>query len=135
MALEPRHPTTADCCQPRKADVQPGTSLFAALRLCVIRFSSSNAPTRAGGQYNITIMPRLIRVAAVSDVPPGTAREVMAGDQVVALFNVDGRFYALDGVCPHAGGPLGEGALRGTVVTCPWHGWQFDVVSGENCLN
>ena len=59
----------------------------------------------------------------------------MADDQVVALFNVDGRFYALDGVCPHAGGPLGEGALRGTVVTCPWHGWQFDVVSGENCLN
>jgi nitrite reductase/ring-hydroxylating ferredoxin subunit len=80
-------------------------------------------------------MSRSIRVAAVSDVPPGTSKEVMADDQVVALFNADGTFYALDGVCPHAGGPLGEGTLRGTTVTCPWHGWQFDVTSGENCLN
>ena len=80
-------------------------------------------------------MARRLRVAAVSDVPPGTAKEVMADDQVVALFNVDGTFYAMDGVCPHAGGPLGEGTLQGTVVTCPWHGWQFDVKSGENCLN
>ena len=59
----------------------------------------------------------------------------MAGNQVVALFNVDGKFYALDGICPHAGGPLGEGELRGTVVTCPWHGWQFDVTTGQHCLN
>jgi nitrite reductase (NADH) small subunit len=80
-------------------------------------------------------MSRSIRVAAVSDVPPGTSKEVMADDQVVALFNADGTFYALDGVCPHAGGPLGEGTLRGTTVTCPWHGWQFDVKTGENCLN
>jgi len=80
-------------------------------------------------------MARQVRVAAVSEVPPGTAKEVMADDQVVALYNIDGTFYALDGVCPHAGGPLGEGTLRGTVVTCPWHGWQFDVKSGENCLN
>ena len=80
-------------------------------------------------------MPRSIRVADASEVPPGTAKEVMADDQVVALFNVDGTFYALDGVCPHAGGPLGEGTLRGTTITCPWHGWQFDVASGQNCLN
>jgi len=58
----------------------------------------------------------------------------MAGDKVVALFNVDGAFFALDGVCPHAAGRLGEGTLRRT-VTCPWHGWQFDVMTGENCLN
>jgi nitrite reductase/ring-hydroxylating ferredoxin subunit len=80
-------------------------------------------------------MPRSVRVAAVSDVPPGTSKEVLADDQVVALFNVGGTYYALDGVCPHAGGPLGEGTLRGTIVTCPWHGWQFDVASGQNCLN
>ncbi len=80
-------------------------------------------------------MPQSIRVAAVSEVPPGTAREVMAGDKVVALYNVEGVFCALDGVCPHAGGPLGEGTLRGSTVTCPWHGWQFDVKTGENCLN
>jgi len=80
-------------------------------------------------------MPQSIRVAAVSEIPPGTSKEVMAGDKVVALFNVDGTIYALDGVCPHAGGPLGEGTLRGTMVTCPWHGWQFDVTTGQNCLN
>ena len=80
-------------------------------------------------------MSRSVRVADVSDVPPGSSKEVLADDQVVALFNVDGKFYALDGVCPHAGGPLGEGTLRGTIVTCPWHGWQFDVSSGQNCLN
>src|SRR5258707_1257869 len=80
-------------------------------------------------------MSRSIRVASVSDVPPGSSKEVMADDRVVALFNVDGMFYALDGVCPHAGGPLGEGTLRGKTVTCPWHGWQFDVSTGQNCLN
>jgi len=80
-------------------------------------------------------MPRSIRVAAVSELPPGASKEVLADDLVVALFNVGGKFYALDGVCPHAGGPLGEGTLRGTIVTCPWHGWQFDVTSGQNCLN
>ena len=80
-------------------------------------------------------MSRSIRVASVSDVPPGSSKEVIAEDRVVALFNVAGKFHALDGVCPHAGGPLGEGALNGTTVTCPWHGWQFDVTTGQNCLN
>ena len=80
-------------------------------------------------------MPRSIRVAALAEIPPGSAKEVMADEQVVALFNADGTIYALDGVCPHAGGPLGEGTLRGTTITCPWHGWQFDVTNGQNCLN
>jgi nitrite reductase/ring-hydroxylating ferredoxin subunit len=43
----------------------------------------------------------------------------------VALFNVDGVFHALDGVCPHQGGPLGKGTLSGCIVTCPWHGWHL----------
>jgi nitrite reductase/ring-hydroxylating ferredoxin subunit len=80
-------------------------------------------------------MPQTVRIAAVSDVPPGTAREYAAAGRVIALFNVAGTFYALDGVCPHAGGPLGEGTLSGNVVTCPWHGWQFDVTTGRHCLN
>jgi nitrite reductase (NADH) small subunit len=75
------------------------------------------------------------RVAAVSDVPPGRGIEVVAGGRMVALFNIDGEFHALDGVCPHSGGPLGQGALTGCVVTCPWHGWQFDVTTGEHQLN
>ena len=59
----------------------------------------------------------------------------MAGDRIVALFNVDGQFYALDGICPHQGGPLGKGTLNGCVITCPWHGFQFDVRTGQNVSN
>ncbi len=80
-------------------------------------------------------MSETFRIADVSDVPPGTAKELIAGGRVVALFNVDGAFYALDGICPHAGGPLAEGSVSGSVVTCPWHGWPFDVTSGRHCLN
>jgi len=73
--------------------------------------------------------------AKVSDCPPGAGLELVVGERLVALFNVDGEFFALDGVCSHQGGPLGKGALRGCVVTCPWHGWQFDVRSGASQLN
>jgi nitrite reductase/ring-hydroxylating ferredoxin subunit len=76
-----------------------------------------------------------VRVASVAEIPPGTAKEVAAAGRVIALFNVGGTLYALDGVCPHAGGPLGEGRLSSSVVTCPWHGWQFDVTTGRHCLN
>jgi nitrite reductase (NADH) small subunit len=58
--------------------------------------------------------------------------EVVAAGEVVALFNVDGRFYALDGICPHQGGPLAQGQLCGDTITCPWHGWQFNVTSGQH---
>jgi nitrite reductase/ring-hydroxylating ferredoxin subunit len=65
--------------------------------------------------------------------------EAVAAGRIVALFNADGTVYALDGVCPHQGGPLGKGALSsdgsgGCLVTCPWHGWQFDVRSGQHQL-
>ncbi len=79
-------------------------------------------------------MPEPIRVASLNELPPGTAKELTVQGRVVALFNVEGNVYALDGICPHAGGPLGEGTLDGPVVTCPWHGWQFDVTSGRHCL-
>ncbi len=52
---------------------------------------------------------------------------------MVALANVSGEFHAIDGLCPHQGGPLGTGALCGAVLTCPWHGWQFDVATGRHC--
>jgi len=71
-----------------------------------------------------------VRVAAVADVPPGEGRVVEAGGRVLALFNVEGRFYAVDNACLHRGGPLGEGELDGPVVTCPWHGWRWDVRTG-----
>jgi len=74
-------------------------------------------------------------VASVSEIPPGSSLEVVAGDKVLAVFNVSGEFFALDGICPHAGGPLGKGTLSGPIVTCPWHGWQFDVTTGQHCLS
>ncbi len=80
-------------------------------------------------------MARWIRIAGVGDCPPGKSLETVAEDRIVALFNVDGQFFALDGVCPHQGGPLGKGCLTGTVVTCPWHGWQFDVRSGQHTFS
>jgi nitrite reductase (NADH) small subunit len=80
-------------------------------------------------------MAQWTTIATVDDCPPGTGLEVVAGDRVVALFNVDGTFYALDGVCPHQGGPLAEGDVTGCIVTCPWHGWQFDVRTGQHQLS
>ena len=80
-------------------------------------------------------MSKWIRVASLDDCPPGTASELVAEDRIIALYNVDGTFHALDGICPHQGGPLGKGALTGCVVTCPWHGWQFDVTTGQHKTN
>jgi nitrite reductase/ring-hydroxylating ferredoxin subunit len=75
---------------------------------------------------------QLVTVARVGDVPPGTARAVRASDRELALFNVDGEFYAIQNECLHLKGPLGDGELEGPVVTCPWHGYQYDVRTGEN---
>jgi len=72
------------------------------------------------------------RLCATAECPPGASRELVAGDRIVALFNVDGQFHALDGICPHQGGPLGKGKLQGCIVTCPWHGFQFDVTTGQH---
>lgn len=80
-------------------------------------------------------MPARHRLAATSEIPPGTGKEFVAGGRIVALFNVEGTFHALDGICPHAGGPLAKGRMTGCIVTCPWHGWQFDVTNGRHRLN
>jgi nitrite reductase (NADH) small subunit/3-phenylpropionate/trans-cinnamate dioxygenase ferredoxin subunit len=75
---------------------------------------------------------QLFTVSRAEDVPPGTARVVKAGERELALFNVDGDFYVTQGHCLHLKGPLGDGELEGPVVTCPWHGYQYDVRTGEN---
>jgi len=76
-------------------------------------------------------MPTLTKVAKIADIPPGSGKVVEAGGKALAVFNCDGTFYAVDNTCKHRGGPLGEGMLSGTSVTCPWHGWEYDVTSGE----
>ena len=75
-------------------------------------------------------MAQLTKVANRSDIPPGTGKVVQAGGKTVAVFNCDGQFYAVDNACKHRGGPLGEGTVSGTSVTCPWHGWEYDVTTG-----
>lgn len=74
----------------------------------------------------------LVTVARVEDVAPGSVRRVQAGEVEVALARVGDAFYATQGRCLHLQGPLGRGRLEGHVLTCPWHGWQFDVRSGLN---
>lgn len=64
--------------------------------------------------------------------PEGKGQVILLPDgQEVAIFCKDGRYYAIDNLCPHEGGPLGEGALKGDSVTCPWHNWQFDIKTGR----
>jgi len=72
-----------------------------------------------------------VRAAKTADVPPGTIREFQLEGKSVALANVNGQFYAINNICLHRGGPLADGALEGAVVTCPWHGWQYDVRTGK----
>lgn len=76
-------------------------------------------------------MSEFVTVAKTQDIAPGTGRTVEVHGVWIALFNVDGSFFAVDNTCPHAGGPIGEGSLSGNIVTCPWHGWQFNVRTGE----
>ena len=75
-------------------------------------------------------MPRFVTLAQTNELPVGSMKEVEVDGRIIALFNVDGVISAIDGLCPHQGGPLAEGELSGTLVTCPWHGWQFDVKTG-----
>lgn len=77
-------------------------------------------------------MPQKVPVLKTADLPAGQCRTVTANNVELALYNVDGKFYALRNECPHAGGPLGEGDLQGSTVTCPWHAWSFDVCTGKS---
>ncbi len=76
-------------------------------------------------------MAERVTVAKTSELTLGQAKAVQAKGQTIALFNVGGTYYAIEDTCTHAGGPLSEGGLEGTTVTCPWHGANFDVTSGQ----
>ena len=71
------------------------------------------------------------KVGPLAELPPGALRQVQAGEQIVALCRVGDDIHAVDGVCPHLGGPLGHGALHGTALVCPWHAWEFDCITGK----
>ena len=80
-------------------------------------------------------MAETTRVASVEEIPDGTAKVVDLKGKRIAVFNCGGKFYATTNTCPHRGGPVGEGEVEGTVITCPWHGWDFDITSGKCGLN
>ncbi|MFZ1060175.1 MAG: non-heme iron oxygenase ferredoxin subunit [Candidatus Rokuibacteriota bacterium] len=75
-------------------------------------------------------MPQFIKVATTDELTEQQSKLVEAEGQKIALFRVDGTFYALSDTCTHRGGPLSEGAVEGTEVTCPWHGAKFDLRTG-----
>jgi len=74
-------------------------------------------------------------VASTAEVPRRTGFVADVEGKVLAIFNVDGHYVAVDNACPHRGGPLAEGDLDGHVVRCPWHGWAWDVTTGANVNN
>jgi nitrite reductase (NADH) small subunit len=77
-------------------------------------------------------MAELVKVARTADVPRGQGRMFEVNGRQIALFNCEGTFYAIDNRCEHQGGPLAEGDLDGQIVTCPWHGWTYDVATGQS---
>lgn len=71
----------------------------------------------------------------LSDIPDGRGKECVVGGRVVAVFKLGDDVIAIDGICPHAGGPLAQGMVCNDIVTCPWHGWQYDLRTGQHRLN
>jgi len=77
----------------------------------------------------------LMRAAKTDEIPVGAVREFQVDGKTLAIANVDGKFYAINNTCLHRGGPLGQGVLSGKIVTCPWHGWEYDVTTGKLAAN
>ncbi len=76
-------------------------------------------------------MAEFIKVAVTGDIQPNQGKLVEVQEKKIALFNLEGKYYAIDNTCTHRGGPLCEGELQGDEVTCPWHGAKFKVTSGD----
>ena len=76
-----------------------------------------------------------LRAARKDEIPAGTIREFQVDGKTLAISNIDGSFFAISNTCLHRGGPLGQGELQGKVLTCPWHGWQYDVTTGKLTMN
>jgi nitrite reductase (NADH) small subunit len=77
----------------------------------------------------------IVPIGELSSFPTGEVREVSIGNEPYAICNVDGQLHAVSGVCPHNGGPLGQGALHGNMLVCPWHAWEFDCLTGRHDYN
>lgn len=76
-----------------------------------------------------------IDAANSDELPEGGAIEVLIDGTVVAVFRHEGNLFALDGMCAHQGGPIAKGRVENGCVTCPWHGWQYDLATGIQTMN
>ena len=76
-------------------------------------------------------MSEFHKAAKASEIQPGSGKVVSAGGKDLALFNLNGDFFCIDNTCVHRGGPLGDGFVQESTVVCPWHGWQYEIKSGE----
>ncbi len=77
----------------------------------------------------------LVEVARLDEIKPGTSLEAIVGIEIYVVCNHEGEIHVLDGICPHRNGPLGAGNFADGRVICPYHGWEFDCVTGEYDLN
>jgi nitrite reductase (NADH) small subunit len=81
-------------------------------------------------------MPQLVKLTTRSELPPNNeAKEFPCGDKMVCVAHVNGEFLAIDNVCLHRGGPLGQGVVEKGKVICPWHGWTWDLRTGQAVHN
>lgn len=80
-------------------------------------------------------MGEFVKAVDRNEIPVNQGKLVHCADKDVAIFNIAGVFYAIDNGCPHRGAPLAEGDVKGTIVTCPWHAWEFDVTTGKSPVN
>lgn len=81
-----------------------------------------------------------IDVGSLNEIPDTGCLETVVSGRVVAVFRIDDRVFALDGLCAHQGGPIADGTLSKTehgldCVTCPWHGWQYELATGIQTIN
>ncbi|QDT12045.1 Rieske (2Fe-2S) protein [Planctomycetes bacterium K23_9] len=74
-------------------------------------------------------------VAASEDLPVESAKEVVIDGRIIAVFRTEKGLFAIDGMCAHQGGPIAEGIVQHDCVTCPWHGWQYELASGIQTIN
>lgn len=75
------------------------------------------------------------KVAKVVELGKNSAMEIIWGKSVIALFNQEGTIFAMDGMCSHQGGPIAQGTVDNNCVTCPWHGWQYELDTGIQTIN
>jgi len=76
-------------------------------------------------------MPTFQKATTIDKIPEGTAKCVSLCEKSIAIFNLEGRFFAINNICPHRGASLASGAIDGRKVICPWHGWEFDIPTGH----